>query len=1053
MRHPKSSFRGASKTESLASSWGDCLRIAMPKRYTHISFKPPASVAAEAEKGLEFRRKSGKGGLTPQEAGKEGIGSGVQRAVNLKNRDNIAPDTIKQMLAFFSRHEKNKAIARENRETPWEDSGYVAWLLWGGDSGRSWAKSVKKKMDKADSQAKEAKYKSKKEVPRADGSGTTTVYEYGPRQIAKRHKEKAARIEALRKNMSELRRKAQGDLEAKDPETRLTALAVCLMDETYARIGNEKSAENGRHGVTTWTIDHATLADKTATIRYTGKSGVKQEKKISNSRVLTALRKALKGKSKGDKILCDGSECTILAKDVNTYLKSFDVTAKDIRGLHANEEMKHHLKKQRKDGPSLPHSRKEKDKILKAEFKAALELASAAVGHEPGTLRGQYLVPSMEESYTHDGTVLDQLAKTATLSDAEKEDREAERLVRRSPKYKPPRRDKERRIIQDEDSEDPDEKQDKKDRSNNYKDSSLVKAWGSLLTAADDPLRPGDVRRTDKGKFTAMNPDEAIHTFEEKEKADAFAKGEAAEKKKAPGKMPLEERRQDLASKRDSLMKEYADMGLLDSDSMEAISELAGEAKTPEELEEVRALAKEEAEKVEKEKGKEKGKEKAQLTDQQRSEIEKAEAVKAEKEKVEKAKKEVADIAGPDAGIWGILSGKTSEDLSAITDAAKEAFGHFLATSPSAEAQLNEVAQIISDGALKDRAKDLADKGDMEALGSLLGAAQFHRTVHDNPTVDLDDPLPEQGEGVGISKEKRVERSSKSFEKALKASPEDRKRHLEQLQKEIDTSTGSRKDHLTAVARGIGIASVIQDGDDAEGVAGATARLMRAAHKAGAMDKIHGLSPSGESQSDRESDQKNVRGIYSELRNDDWLEVVPDDHPGRAIAEMLSDPFGKGRFLSEDDKADLRNRLTDMMTAETSFLDSALTDSMGTQTVRKYDAEAKKHRTQAASSAGVLDIRNKPEKVKDWVSGFISKLVEGAAGLAGVKTPEAEKKPGEVWYEGQQVFSKSPEGETRQWERSDESLDKAKAWSKGETLRAIKNARWDSSDWGSVFSR
>jgi hypothetical protein len=260
-----------------------------------------------------------------------------------------------------------------------------------------------------------SKYKNKKEVPKADGSGTTTVYEYSPRQVAQRHKQKAVRIESLRKKMSGLRKQALSDLTASDPQTRLTALAVCLMDETYERVGNERSAKEGHHGVTNWTADHITLGGKVATIKYTGKSGVKHEKKVTNARVLSALRKAMKGKGNGDKVLCDGDECSILAQDVNAYLKPYKITAKDIRGLHANEEMKRHLKAQRKAGPAdLPRSRKERDKILKAEFQAALDLASAAVGHEASTLRSQYLVPSMEASYVHDGTVIDKLDKKAS---------------------------------------------------------------------------------------------------------------------------------------------------------------------------------------------------------------------------------------------------------------------------------------------------------------------------------------------------------------------------------------------------------------------------------------------------------------------------------------------------------------------------------------------------------------------------------------------------------------------------------------------------------------
>ena len=126
-----------------------------PAKYDHIDFKPPQSVADTAAKGLEYRAKaspSNKGGLTPAEAAEQGIGSGVQRAVNLKNRDNISPEVIKQMAAFFSRHEKNKGVAPEHRDEPWNDKGNVAWLIWGGDPGRAWAEKIKGQMETADNE-------------------------------------------------------------------------------------------------------------------------------------------------------------------------------------------------------------------------------------------------------------------------------------------------------------------------------------------------------------------------------------------------------------------------------------------------------------------------------------------------------------------------------------------------------------------------------------------------------------------------------------------------------------------------------------------------------------------------------------------------------------------------------------------------------------------------------------------------------------------------------------------------------------------------------------
>lgn len=111
------------------------------------SLKPPESVASQAAKGLEYRRRAqGKGGLSTQQAKSEGIGSGVQRAVNLKNRDELSPSTVKRMKAFFDRHQKNKSIDPKHKDEPWKDRGYVAWLLWGGDPGYTWSKKMIERM-------------------------------------------------------------------------------------------------------------------------------------------------------------------------------------------------------------------------------------------------------------------------------------------------------------------------------------------------------------------------------------------------------------------------------------------------------------------------------------------------------------------------------------------------------------------------------------------------------------------------------------------------------------------------------------------------------------------------------------------------------------------------------------------------------------------------------------------------------------------------------------------------------------------------------------------
>lgn len=136
--------------------------------YDGINFRPPQAVAREAILGLEYREKAGgRGGLTSRQAAAEGVGSGVQRAASLRYRQNQSPETIRRMVAFFSRHERNKEVKPEYRETPWKDAGKVAWLLWGGDAGRDWAEKILRQMEQSEAQEEARKHRRREARARA----------------------------------------------------------------------------------------------------------------------------------------------------------------------------------------------------------------------------------------------------------------------------------------------------------------------------------------------------------------------------------------------------------------------------------------------------------------------------------------------------------------------------------------------------------------------------------------------------------------------------------------------------------------------------------------------------------------------------------------------------------------------------------------------------------------------------------------------------------------------------------------------------------------------
>lgn len=256
-----------------------------------------------------------------------------------------------------------------------------------------------------------ARYQQKKKLE----SGNT-LYVYSPQQVSRRNNEKADRIEKFKSSLGKLRKKVEKDLTSKDTKTKLTALVVALIDHTYERVGNDESAEErGHFGVTGWQKQHVSIGKGKATIKYIGKSGVKHEKVVDDTKILPALKAAYDSVEKATGGLFEG----VGSKEVNEYLSSFNITAKDLRGLHANREMQERLKSIRSKGPKLPSDRKGKDEILKKEFKKALEGAAEAVGHEPSTLRSQYLVPALEDAYMKDGTVIERFNEKAAGLDPE----------------------------------------------------------------------------------------------------------------------------------------------------------------------------------------------------------------------------------------------------------------------------------------------------------------------------------------------------------------------------------------------------------------------------------------------------------------------------------------------------------------------------------------------------------------------------------------------------------------------------------------------------------
>jgi hypothetical protein len=84
-----------------------------------------------AQRALDWRGEFNRGGTE----------IGVARARDIIN-GNLSADTVKRMVSYFARHEVDKQAAGFSQgEEGFPSAGRIAWDLWGGDAGETWAKA------------------------------------------------------------------------------------------------------------------------------------------------------------------------------------------------------------------------------------------------------------------------------------------------------------------------------------------------------------------------------------------------------------------------------------------------------------------------------------------------------------------------------------------------------------------------------------------------------------------------------------------------------------------------------------------------------------------------------------------------------------------------------------------------------------------------------------------------------------------------------------------------------------------------------------------------
>ena len=106
-----------------------------------VDLQPTEAMAEEAQRGLDWREEYGRGGTEV----------GVARARDISNRKNLSPETIGRMVSYFARHEIDKqAEGFSPGEEGYPSAGRIAWALWGGDPGQSWANAKSEQLANED---------------------------------------------------------------------------------------------------------------------------------------------------------------------------------------------------------------------------------------------------------------------------------------------------------------------------------------------------------------------------------------------------------------------------------------------------------------------------------------------------------------------------------------------------------------------------------------------------------------------------------------------------------------------------------------------------------------------------------------------------------------------------------------------------------------------------------------------------------------------------------------------------------------------------------------
>jgi DNA topoisomerase-1 len=223
------------------------------------------------------------------------------------------------------------------------------------------------------------------------------------------------------------RLKAQIDKDILAPyftRNKLTAVILRIMEVCNFRSGTRKMEKlHGSHGITTVHKKHINIKNDKIEIGFIGKKQVNNHCIINNKKLYDIIKTIYKLSNKNDPYLFSitnekGEKISITMKDLNDYLKPYEITTKDLRTWNANVIFLKNLKKNI-DATYNEYkvlNEKKKDSFRKKIVQESIKTTAESLHHTPTICKSSYLYKKIMEEFLANDKIIHKLNNNSNMN-------------------------------------------------------------------------------------------------------------------------------------------------------------------------------------------------------------------------------------------------------------------------------------------------------------------------------------------------------------------------------------------------------------------------------------------------------------------------------------------------------------------------------------------------------------------------------------------------------------------------------------------------------------